>query len=508
MDLIFIDRYYCSIKMSVIITLYVLMYLANIIHGSILTAPPQSAVVVAFEDIYDISLLANTLSDQGIDTTLIIPESNEDEVYETLIDVEVLTVKMKVAESAYSTKKTIQACEALLKDEQIAKKIQEIQPTFTVFPALWHDGCLLPWARAIESIPVIWTRNREEELYVFEYTGAALSVQNTGVWTRLWTSTTRRSIFSTARDEYAVYALRIVGKYLPDISLNLDNLYADVRLILWDADVILRSDYALLTQLIVEIGCHHCRGAHPLQSDLHKALIEYRVGTIVALLDENYETLIRELAQKLPQGREGQAVVWKNMKWQNSNNALPENLFVHSRIDRQDLIGYGRTRVVLSHCADTELLEAAFHGTPVICFPRNPNEFKNAARAVQLGFARSAEEIHISSGEELANTVIQIHETMDYRENARKVSLTIRDRINPAVDRLIYWLRYMARTKDWNLDFLTPISPARTLNEDIQFFLGLFVGTIVGIFSTIGCMLARYLVISKRTQRSKGRYTR
>lgn len=63
------------------------------------------------------------------------------------------------------------------------------------------------------------------------------------------------------------------------------------------------------------------------------------MGTIVALLDENYETLIRELAQKLPQGREGQAVVWKNMKWQNSNNALPENLFVHSKIDRQDLIG-------------------------------------------------------------------------------------------------------------------------------------------------------------------------
>lgn len=63
------------------------------------------------------------------------------------------------------------------------------------------------------------------------------------------------------------------------------------------------------------------------------------MGTIVALLDENYETLIRELAQKLPQGREGQAVVWKNMKWQNPNNTLPENLFVHSRIDRQDLIG-------------------------------------------------------------------------------------------------------------------------------------------------------------------------
>lgn len=122
--------------MSIIIILCVNFYLMNIVQSSTLTTPPQSAVVVAFEDIYDLSLLANTLSDQGIDTTLIIPASNENEVYETLIDVEVLMVKVEIKESMYSEKKTIQICEALLKDEQIAKKIQEIQPTFTVFPAI------------------------------------------------------------------------------------------------------------------------------------------------------------------------------------------------------------------------------------------------------------------------------------------------------------------------------------------------------------------------------------
>ncbi|OAD59649.1 UDP-glucuronosyltransferase 2A1 [Eufriesea mexicana] len=494
--------------MSLIISICVCLYLMKTVHSSTLTAPPQSAVVIAFEDIYDLSLLANTLSDQGIDATLIIPAFSKDEVYETLIDVEVLTVEVNVEESAYPERRAIQICEAFIKDEQIAKNIQKIQPTFSVFPAVRHDGCLLPWVEIIESIPVIVTRNREEELYVFEYTGAALPVQSAGFWTRLWASTTRRSTFSTVRDEYTVYALQIAKKYLPHTNLNIDNLYTDVRLILWDADVILRSDFAPLTQLIVEVGCHHCRGSYSLKGDLHKGLIEYRLGTIAVLLDENYDTLIKELAQKLPQGREGQAVVWKNKKWQKSNDVLPENLFVQSNIDRQDLIGYGRTRVVLSHCADTELLEAAFHGTPVICFPRNSYESRNAARAVQLGFAHSTEEMGISSNEEIVNTVNQIHETADYRENARKVSLAIRDRINPAVDRLIYWLRYMARTKDRNFDFLTPTSSVKTLNEDLQFFLGLFVGLIIGIFSAIGCMLARYLVISKRTQRSKGRYTR
>lgn len=100
---------------------------------------------------------------------------------------------------------------------------------------------------------MIWTRNHEEEIYVFEYSGAAFPVQSAGFWTRLRMTIARRSIFSKARDEYAAHALRIARKYLPDTGLNLDNLYADVRLILWGADAILRLDFAPLTQLIVEV---------------------------------------------------------------------------------------------------------------------------------------------------------------------------------------------------------------------------------------------------------------
>ncbi|XP_053971741.1 UDP-glucuronosyltransferase 2B19-like [Hylaeus volcanicus] len=493
--------------MSVFVDLFAYLCLLRIVSSSSLTAPPQSAVVVAFEDVYDLSLLANTLSDQLIDATLIIPASKKEDLYETLIDVEVLTVDVQIEESAYPETKAVQACEALLKDGQIAKKIQEIRPTFVIFPALRHDGCLIPWTKSIESIPVIWTRNRDEEVYVFEYTGAALPVQNAGFWSRLRTIFTRRSIFSAGRDDYATYALRIVGKYLPDTDVNLDNLYGDVRLILWGADTVLRSDFAPLTQLIVEVGCHHCRGAQPLEGSVHELLLEFRQGTIVVLLDDNYEPLIRELVQKLPQNREGQAIIWKNAKFQSTDRVL-QNYFVRTAIDRQDLIGYSRTRVVLSHCGDTELLEAGFHGRPVLCFPRNTHESKNSARATQLGFARSTEDLRAISGEEISNTVNQLHEMPEYRENARRVSLAIRDRINPAVDRLIYWLGYMAKTKDGNMELFSPMNPVRTPSEDLQFFLGLFVGGILGIFATVGCMVARYIFISRRTQRSKGRYTR
>jgi len=98
-----------------------------------------------------------------------------------------------------------------------------------------------------------------------------------------------------------------------------------------------------MPQNCFQIGCHHCRGPHPLPGDLHKLLIEYRMGTVIVLLDENYETLISELVKVLPQRKMGQAIVWsvkaKAMDTLRENINIPKNLFIHSGIDRQDLIG-------------------------------------------------------------------------------------------------------------------------------------------------------------------------
>ena len=113
-------------------TFYLFIYS---VKSSFLTTPPQSALVVAFEDTYDLSLLANTLTDQGIDSTLIIPSTTND-IYEYLVEVEVLRVKVFEDESLNPESKALTACEKLLSDKTILKRIQELQPTFTIFPAV------------------------------------------------------------------------------------------------------------------------------------------------------------------------------------------------------------------------------------------------------------------------------------------------------------------------------------------------------------------------------------
>lgn len=116
--------------------LYICLYLFRLASSSTLTAPPLSALIIAFESVHDLSLLANTLSDQGIDTTLIIPSYAANDLYNNLIDVEVLQLNVNIDKSMSVDTRALEACNSLFKDEEILKKIQEFQSTFTIFPAL------------------------------------------------------------------------------------------------------------------------------------------------------------------------------------------------------------------------------------------------------------------------------------------------------------------------------------------------------------------------------------
>lgn len=122
--------------MLALINLYVCFCLFRVASSSTLTAPPLSALIVAFENVYDLSLLANTLSDQGIYATLIIPSYAANDLYNNIVDVEVLQLNVDIDKSMSVDIHALEACNSLFRDEEIFKKIQEFQPTFTIFPAL------------------------------------------------------------------------------------------------------------------------------------------------------------------------------------------------------------------------------------------------------------------------------------------------------------------------------------------------------------------------------------
>ncbi|XP_034940732.1 2-hydroxyacylsphingosine 1-beta-galactosyltransferase-like [Chelonus insularis] len=459
-------------------------------HASTLLKPPQTALVIGFEKVYDLSLLANTLSDQGIDATLIVPSIYSNDVYENLINVEVIKLNFTIEKNLKNEDKALKACEVFLSDKKIHQTVIEIAPTFTIFPAVRHDACLIPWTLNIDSIPVIWADGYEEELYVIHNSKMAIPIYTSGVIERFWSHLNMKTEIANIEGNYVFPAIKITQRYLSHASRNLlDEWYSDVKLFLWGSDPVVRLNFAPLTHRLVEIGCHHCRGVQPLPPALQKDLVEFRLGTIVVTLEDNHFELITKIAERLPQGRQGQAVAWKTRA---SAKKKPENLFLHQNVDRQDLIGYVRARAFLSHCSDIELLEAAFHGTPILCFPRNTQETKNALRAVELGFSVLLNDDY--SIDNVYKAIEELSQVSSYREFAKKISLALRDRIVPASDKINFWLSYTARNKETAVNYW-PVGKGitiRTFDEDVKFFYGLLIGIIFGALFTITTVLTWY----------------
>lgn len=123
--------------LTYVLTTFLSIVFVDHVGGSSLTAPPLSVLVIGFEGGYDLSLLANTLSDQGIDVTLVLPENIADDLYENLIDVEVYRLKeSRERRTVHPEDEALKFCDSLFDDQELSQKVQEFRATITLFPAL------------------------------------------------------------------------------------------------------------------------------------------------------------------------------------------------------------------------------------------------------------------------------------------------------------------------------------------------------------------------------------
>lgn len=115
-------------------TISISFLLLGLVNGSTSIKSSQSALIISFEKTYEQSLLAHTLFGQSIEPTLIITASASRRLYENLQGIEVL--KLDTNDDPSADKAALNACEALLTDQNILNRVREIEPTFVIFPAL------------------------------------------------------------------------------------------------------------------------------------------------------------------------------------------------------------------------------------------------------------------------------------------------------------------------------------------------------------------------------------
>ena len=127
-------------------------------------------------------------------------------------------------------------------------------------------------------------------------------------------------------------------------------------------------------------------------------------------------------------------------------------------------------------------------------------------RVFELGFAYSPRGDF--STEAILAGINEVHNTAEYRENARKVSLAVRDRPIPAMDRVIFWLHYVGRIKTEGDNLLLPLKNINTYGETLQLLSGIAIGTLFSIFATMLFFATRFSTTNERQQKFKGKYKR
>lgn len=91
-------------------------------------------------------------------------------------------------------------------------------------------------------------------MYVLQQTGLAILLHRGSFWSKIWKNFTRKSSSVNVYRNYINPALALSEKFLPNVKINQEDLYSNVKLVLWGADTVLRSEFAPLTQSIIEVS--------------------------------------------------------------------------------------------------------------------------------------------------------------------------------------------------------------------------------------------------------------
>ena len=66
---------------------------------------------------------------------------------------------------------------------------------------------------------------------------------------------------------------------------------------------------------------------------------------------------------------------------------LGDNVKVSSWLPQNDILGHPKTRLFIGHAGMNGMLEAAYHGVPMICVPFFGDQFDNSVAAKHFGMA-------------------------------------------------------------------------------------------------------------------------
>ncbi|XP_053557183.1 UDP-glucuronosyltransferase 3A1 [Bombina bombina] len=242
----------------------------------------------------------------------------------------------------------------------------------------------------------------------------------------------------------------VIKKHFPYESRPfLSDLYLKAELWLYNTDFSLDFARPLLPH-IQYIGGLLAKPTKPVSQELEEFISQsgesgFIVVTLGSMISSypNYE-ILKEMNSgfaKLPQ-----KVIWRyqTSQWPKGLK-LASNVKIMDWVSQNDLLGHPNVRLLVTHGGWNSLMEAVYHGVPVVGIPLFGDQFDNLARmkAKKMGTIITPDQI---KAERFANVIQQITEDKSYKTSAMHLSVIHRSRPFPPDQQLVRWVEHIIQT--------------------------------------------------------------
>ncbi|GAB6027700.1 hypothetical protein CHUAL_001939 [Chamberlinius hualienensis] len=243
----------------------------------------------------------------------------------------------------------------------------------------------------------------------------------------------------------------IIDRYLPNSPHTVD-IVGNISLLLINSDFTL--DFARpISPNTKYIGCVQCKPAKPLPQDLEDFMQSSgEHGVIVFSLGATFSEggMPMAVVEKIYKAfaRCKQKVILKMAK--NAPSVQPPpNVRLVEWLPQQDVLGHNKTRLFVTHCGMHGVLEAIYHGVPMVGIPIFGDQGDVLVRLQVKGVAYGVDKFDVNE-ESLFNALQAVLNNDSYKENAVKMSAILRDQPQSAMESALYWIEYVIRHRGAN----------------------------------------------------------
>ncbi|XP_066458537.1 UDP-glucuronosyltransferase 3A1-like isoform X2 [Eleutherodactylus coqui] len=299
---------------------------------------------------------------------------------------------------------------------------------------------------------------------------------------------------------------QVIDEHFPAGSRpTIADLHLKPELWIYNVDFSIEFSRPLLPN-VQWIGGLLTKPAKPVTPELEDFIAESgESGFIVVTLGSMISSLpVEEFLKEMNDGfaKMPQKVIWRydRSDWPEELN-VAHNVRLVDWLSQNDLLGHPKARLLVTHGGLNSLMEAVYHGVPVLGIPLFGDQSENVVRieAKNMGIFIPPEQM---KAEKFANTMRKIIENSRYKMSAMKQSAILRSRPFPPDRQLLGWVEHIIQSGGGG--HLRPYSYQLPWYQhwllDVILFLSICVTVIVYLIVNVIRVLI-YLMFSNRKQK-------